>query len=65
MDRAEVIAKLEHIVEHGGSIAELQACKALLALPEFQGEDAGEADPFKDLDGDELAPKRQQRAQAA
>lgn len=52
MDRAEVIAKLEEIVQNGGTIAELNACKALLALPEFGAVAKGEpADPFEGLDG--------------
>jgi hypothetical protein len=62
MTRADIIAKLEDLAENGGSIAELNACKALLALPEFQAVDEGAGDPFRDLDGDELAPRRKRVA---
>lgn len=58
--------KLERIAADGGSIAELNACKALLALPEFQDVDSADSDPFEALDaGNELAQARQKRSQAA
>lgn len=57
--RGEIIAKLEQIAADGGSIAELNACKELLRLPEFAVEGEGAADPFADLDAvDELAKRR-------
>jgi hypothetical protein len=64
MTRDDIILKLEEIASQGGSIAELNACKALLALPEFASDDDAAADPFDALDKtDELAKKR--RSQAA
>lgn len=69
MTRAEIIAKLEDLASNGGSIAELNACKALLALPEFLGDGAAKADPFGALDAaDDLSRKRKgrkSRSQAA
>jgi hypothetical protein len=47
--RQEIIEKLEVLAQNGGSIAELNACKALLALPEFSGEEQAK-DPFSELD---------------
>jgi hypothetical protein len=65
--REDIIAKLQRIASKGGTIAELQACKELLRLPEFAPEpDSGSGDPFERLDaGDELAPRRENRAQAS
>jgi hypothetical protein len=54
MTRAEIIAKLERIAADGGTIAELQACKELLRLPEFAADaDGTEVDPFAVLDAGE------------
>lgn len=67
MTRAEILAKLEKIASDGGTIAELNACKALLTLPEYAEDGSSEqADPFKDLDADhDLARARRHRSQAA
>lgn len=60
MNREDIVKKLEDIAQHGGSIAELNACKALLALPEFSdGEER--SDPFAALDGGDVVEFRQRK----
>lgn len=71
MDRADILAKLEHIAENGGSIAEISACKELLRQPEhafditagLERDDVAPVDPFGAVDGgDELERRRQRGA---